>query len=234
MATDRNRNQAREDIVTASDQVRQNTAAASEQLRQNTAAAGEQFRQTAGTANEQFRQTTAAVQDQVQQGVAFAQDQAQRFAGQAQQAQGAVVDSTVRLSEQGGQIASTAFNNAWDSYLTMLGMFSWSQDQTEQVMRQMIEQGRVGRDEGLRLLRDLSEQTRRNQGELQRLIQEGVRTSLQSWQAPLSAMTAVAQGTQGQTQGAGQAVTPEQLAELHRKVDELNRKLDALNTKSGK
>ncbi len=223
MATDRNRNQAREDIVTASDQVRQNTAAA-----------GEQLRQTAGTANEQFRQNTAVVQEQVQQGLSFAQDQAQRFAGQAQQAQGAVVDSTARLSEQGGQIASTAFNNAWDSYLTMLGMFSWSQDQTEQVMRQMIEQGRVGRDEGLRLLRDLSEQTRRNQGELQRLIQEGVRTSLQTWQAPLSGMTSLTQGTQGQTQGAGQAVTPEQLAELNRKVDELNRKLDALNTKSGK
>ena len=219
MATDRNRNQAREDIVTASDQVRQNTAAA-----------GEQLRQTAGAANEQFRQNTAAVQDQVQQGVAFAQDQAQRFAGQAQQAQGAVVDSTTRLSEQGGQIASTAFNNAWDSYLSVLGMFSWSQDQTEQVMRQMIEQGRVGRDEGLRLLRDLSEQARRNQGELQRLIQEGVRTSLQTWQAPVSAMTSLAQGAQG----AGQAVTPEQLAELNRKVDELNRKLDALNTKSGK
>ena len=223
MATDRNRNQAREDIVTASDQVRQNTAAA-----------GEQLRQTAGAANEQFRQNTAVVQEQVQQGLSFAQDQAQRLAGQAQQAQGAVVDSTARLSEQGGQIASTAFNNAWDSYLTMLGMFSWSQDQTEQVMRQMIEQGRVGRDEGMRLLRDLSEQTRRNQGELQRLIQEGVRTSLQTWQAPLGAMTSLAQGTQGQTQGAGQAVTPEQLAELNRKVDELNRKLDALNTKSGK
>ena len=223
MATDRNRNQAREDIVTANDQVRQTTAAA-----------GEQLRQTAGVANEQFRQNTAVVQDQVQQGVAFAQDQAQRLAGQAQQAQGAVVDSTVRLSEQGGQIASTAFNNAWDSYLTMLGMFSWSQDQTEQVMRQMIEQGRVGRDEGMRLLRDLSEQARRNQGELQRLIQEGVRTSLQTWQAPLSAMTSLPQGTPGQTQGTGQAVTPEQLAELNRKVDELNRKLDQLGSKSGK
>ena len=223
MATDRNRNQAREDIVTASDQVRQNTAAA-----------GEQLRQTAGTANEQFRQNTAAVQDQVQQGVAFAQDQAQRFAGQAQQAQDALGQSTARLSEQGGQIASTAFSNAWDSYLSVLGMFSWSQDQTEQVMRQMIEQGRVGRDEGLRLLRDLSEQARRNQGELQRLIQEGVRTSLQTWQAPVSAMTSLAQGGQGQPQGAGQTVTPEQLAELNRKVDELNRKLDALNTKPGK
>ena len=219
MATDRNRDQVREDIVAAGDQTRRTTKAASEQLRQNTE-----------TASDQFRQNTAEVGEQFRQGVAFAQDQAQRLAGQAQQAQGAVAEGAQRLSEQGGQIAASTFNTAWDSYLATLGMVSWSQDQAEQVMRQLIEQGRIGRDEGLRLVRDLGEQARRNQAELQRLIQEGVRTSLQTWQAPLSAVSST-----GQTgQGAAQAVTPEQLAELNRKVDELNRKLDQLGSKSGK
>jgi len=54
-----------------------------------------------------------------------------------------------------------------------------------------MDQGRVGREEGARLLRDLVEQAKRNQAELQRLIQESVRASLQVYQNPEAMMQAM-------------------------------------------
>ncbi len=121
-------------------------------------------------------------------------------------------------------------------------MVSWTQDQAEKVTRQVMEQGRVSREEGLRLTRDLLEQVKRNQAELQRTIQEGVRASLQSYRvpegalksllpapeanpvAPNSAVTSPATGA-----GATPSISPAQFEDLNRKVDDLSRKLDALN-----
>ena len=139
-------------------------------------------------------------------------------------------------------MATTAFGTAWDSWLATLGMVSWTQDQAEKVTRQVLEQGRVSREEGLRLTRDLFEQVKRNQAELQRMIQEGVRASLQSYRvpegalkaplpspeanpaAPSSAVTSTATGA-----GATPSISPAQFEDLNRKVDDLSRKLDALN-----
>ena len=190
----------------------------------------------------QVRQNVAAAQDQVERVTAQARQTTRESFQAAQQTQQEVAQNTERLTQQGGQVASTAFSNTWDSYLAMLGMFSWTQDQAEQTMRQLMDQGRVSREEGLRLLRDLSEQAKRNQGELQRMIQESVRASLQTFRfpdaalQPMMAMMTPPQPAAGVTTPVpttpAPSITPAQFEELNRKVDELNRKLDTLNIKT--
>ncbi len=188
----------------------------------------------------QMRRNTDVAQDQVERISAQARQATRESFQVAQQTTQDLAQSTERLTEQGGQVASTAFSNTWDSYLALVGAVSWSQDQTEQAVRQLLDQGRVSREEGLRLLRDLTEQAKRNQAELQRLIQESVRASLQAWRVPGTALQPVmtimtpqqpATGTTPQPAPAP-SITPAQFEELNRKVDELNRKLDTLNTKT--
>ena len=192
------------------------------------------------TDRNQRNETTTNMQDQARQNMAATRD----TVGQVSQ-QAAI--TTERLSQQSGQMATTAVGTAWDSWLATLGMVSWTQDQAEKVTRQLMEQGRVSREEGLRLTRDLLEQVKRNQAELQRMIQEGVRVSLQSYQIPVAAMESrmtspqanrAATAAVGMTPATGTGATPSisvaQFEDLNRKVDDLNRKLDTLNITTSK
>jgi polyhydroxyalkanoate synthesis regulator phasin len=214
------------------------------------------------TQQEQFRQNVAAAQDQVEKISAQARQATRETAQAAQQTQQALAQNTERLSQQGGQVAATAFDTAWETWMAALGMVSWTQDQAEQVARQLMEQGRISREEGTRLLRDLGQQAKRNQAELQSMIQESVRAGLQSFQFPESylkpLMTAMTPPQAAPAQGAPASeqiddlarkldaldakvsrrpvatATAEQLDELNRKVEALNRKVDALNPKPTK
>lgn len=212
------------------------------------------------TDQDRVRETLAAGQDQLEQITAQARQATREGFTVAQQTGQAVAQGAERLSEQGGRVATTALDTGWDSWLALLGTVSWSQDQVERSLRQMMDQGRMSREEGTRLLRDLVEQAKRNQGELQRLIQESVRAGLQGFQTPetavqpwltmmqpaanpmaamfnpalnpMAAMMAT-MASQGQGQAPPSAtggVSAAQFDELNRKVDELTRKLDALTT----
>lgn len=93
----------------------------------------------------------------------------------------------------------------WNAWYTALGGALWAQDQAEKMVRIMLDQGRVSRDESRRVMDDLVQQVKQNQAEMQRLAQEAVRNSLVNLNVP----------------------TQDQIAELNRKIDELNRKIDA-------
>lgn len=113
------------------------------------------------------------------------------------------------MNERREDPASRTFDAMWNTWYTALGGALWAQDQAEKMVRLMLDQGRVTREESKKVMDDLVEQVRKNQGEMQRLAQEAVRTSLANLNIP----------------------TQDQLAELNRKIAELNRKIDSLSAK---
>jgi hypothetical protein len=90
-----------------------------------------------------------------------------------------------------------------------------NQEQSEQWLRQALEQNQVARESAARVLRDLGEQAQRTQREFQTALAESARTAVAAMQSP------------GQTQSP-QAASAEQLDELHRKLDDLAAKVEAL------
>jgi hypothetical protein len=225
--------QWRANIAAAQDQFVQNVATAQEQTQQVTVAMQDQLRQNVATAQGQAQQAVAAAQEQFRQNLATVQGEWQRIGGQTRQAwtepftaiqqtQEALFAGSERLSEQGVETATAAFEATWESWLALFGMVGWSQDQAEQGLRRLLEQGRTSRDEGTRLLRELGEQNRRNGQEFQRMLLEGVRAGQQALRFPetFGAMIPAAP--------ASPAITPDQVEALSRKLDALEQKLDAL------
>lgn len=130
---------------------------------------GEQLRKTAAQATEQARETFGTAQEQFKHNLS-----------QAQQAQRDLAGAIVRLSEQNSRLAGAAFSTFWDASIAALKLATWGQEQFERGVRQIIEQGRVSREEGVEVLREATEQARRHQTELYRLAQESLRTSLEA------------------------------------------------------
>lgn len=108
------------------------------------------------------------------------------------------------MTERRDDPASRGVDALWNAWYTALGGAIWAQDQAEKMVRLMIDQGRVTREEGKKMMDDLVSQVRHNQGEMQRLAQEAVRSTLANLNIP----------------------TQDQIAELNRKIDELSRKID--------
>ena len=72
------------------------------------------------TQQEQFRENVAAAQDQVEKISAQARQATRESAQAAQQTQQALAQNTERLSQQGGQVAATAFDTAWETWMAAL------------------------------------------------------------------------------------------------------------------
>ena len=111
------------------------------------------------------------------------------------------------MAERRDDAAARSFDALWNAWYTAMGGALWAQDQAEKMVRLMIDQGRVTRDESRKMLDDLAAQVRQNQAEMQRLAQEAVRSTLVNLNVP----------------------TQDQIADLNRKIDDLNRKIDALS-----
>lgn len=109
------------------------------------------------------------------------------------------------MTQRHDDSTSRGVDALWNAWYTALGGALWAQDQAEKMVRIMLDQGRVTRDESRRVMDDLVQQVKQNQAEMQRLAQEAVRNSLANLNVP----------------------TQDQIAELNRKIDELNRKIDA-------
>jgi polyhydroxyalkanoate synthesis regulator phasin len=71
---------------------------------------------------------------------------------------------------------------ALDSWVASLGSVCWAQDQTEQIVSSWMSQGKVAREHGREVARQLSDQAKRNQVELQKFIHNSVALSLESMQ----------------------------------------------------
>ena len=176
---------------------------------------------------DQWRQGLAIMQEQARQGTTLLQDQSQRLAEQwrgtnvapaeaAPQAQQAWLEGVERLTAQSAQVSNSAFAATWESWQTLFGVLNRNQEQSEQWLRQALEQNQAARDAAARLLRDLGEQAQRTQREFQAALAESARTALAAMQAP--------------AQPQAQAASAEALDELHRKIDDLAAKVEALAT----
>jgi hypothetical protein len=137
------------------------------QMTEDMAAAAEQVRKTAAAATEQARQTMSA-----------AQEQWQSTLSQSQQAQADLIETMAQLSEQNSKLVRAAFAGFWDASLSMLNMASWGQEQIDRSVRQLMDQGRISREEGLTLVREAGEQARKHQAELVRLAQDQLTATL--------------------------------------------------------
>jgi hypothetical protein len=136
-------------------------------MTEDMAAAADQVRKTAAAATEQARQTVAAAQEQWQSTLT-----------QTQQAQGDLVQTVAKLSEQNSQLVTAAFAGFWDASLSMLNMANWGQDQIDKSVRQWMDQGRISREEGLKLVREAGEKMRQQQADLYRQAQEQLTATL--------------------------------------------------------
>lgn len=83
-------------------------------------------------------------------------------------------------------------NQMMDAWVQNLGRFCWAQDQSEALVRNLMEHGQVAREEGLQLAGKMAEQAKANQAELQKFIHHSVALSLdglqKAHQAQLAAM----------------------------------------------
>lgn len=71
---------------------------------------------------------------------------------------------------------------AIDSWVENLGRLCWAQDQTEEIVRSWMDQGKLAREQGRELARQLSTQAKRNQVELQKFIHNSVALSMETMQ----------------------------------------------------
>lgn len=97
-----------------------------------------------------------------------------------------------------------------EAWMQALSNVCWAQDQGDKIVTSMLEQGRVSREEGLRLADRIAGHVRQNQEEMQKWIQGAVQMSMAAFKMPSTT----------------------QVDELTRKVDELTRKVEALSKKA--
>jgi polyhydroxyalkanoate synthesis regulator phasin len=75
----------------------------------------------------------------------------------------------------------TLFSNAdntaerfWEISLVTLGSLAWNQEQIDNFVRKYLDQKKLARDEGTRLMEEMYSQARQNQQQIQHMIQDSV------------------------------------------------------------
>jgi polyhydroxyalkanoate synthesis regulator phasin len=94
----------------------------------------------------------------------------------------------------------------WDMWLVTLGSMSWTQEQIENMGRKYLEQRQVAREEANKVIEELTNQAKKNQQQMQKMIQEAVANAFDNLEIP----------------------TFTYIDELSKKVDELSKKVDNL------
>jgi len=94
----------------------------------------------------------------------------------------------------------------WDMWLVTLGSMSWTQEQIENMGSKYLEQRKVAREEANKVMEELTNQAKKNQQQMQKMIQEAVANAFDNLEIP----------------------TFTYIDELSKKVDELSKKVDNL------
>ncbi len=85
-------------------------------------------------------------------------------------------------------------NTVLDAWVKSVGSLCWAQDQSDSLVRGLMDQGQLAREEGRQLASRMAEQAKANQTELQKFIHNTVALSLESvqkaHQAQIEAMQA--------------------------------------------
>ena len=98
---------------------------------------------------------------------------------------------------------------ATEAWMQMLSNVCWTQEQGEKMIQTMLEQGRVTREESLRMADAMANQVKSNQVELQKWVQSSIQMSMAAFKLPQSNEV---------------EALHKQIAELTKKVEQLSKK----------
>jgi polyhydroxyalkanoate synthesis regulator phasin len=116
------------------------------------------------------------------------------------------------FAESTGRFNTSAVEAGIEAWSSAAGLFFWWQEQAERAARMWLDQCRITREQAQSLLADMVEQIRRNQAEMQRMVQGAVEGNLSN-----------AQQLQQST-----------LDEMQRRMDEMTEQMEALRRNQAK
>jgi polyhydroxyalkanoate synthesis regulator phasin len=116
------------------------------------------------------------------------------------------------FAESAGRFNTSAVEAGIEAWSSAAGLFFWWQDQAEHATRMWLNQWRISREQAQSLQADMVEQIRRNQAEMQRMMQDAVAGNLSN-----------AQQLQQST-----------LDEMQRRMDEMTEQMEALRRNQAK
>ncbi len=91
--------------------------------------------------------------------------------------------TTNDATKQATQAWEMAGELYWDAWNQGLGFYGWAGEQGEKLFSTWVEQGKLTRDEGLRLQREWTEQARANQREFQAMVSQTVKDSTEAFRS---------------------------------------------------
>ena len=98
---------------------------------------------------------------------------------------------------------------ATEAWMQVLSNLCWTQEQGDKVIQTLVEQGRVTREESLRIADAVANQVKSNQVELQKWVQSSIQMSMAAFKMPQSNEV---------------EALNKQIAELTKKVEQLSKK----------
>jgi polyhydroxyalkanoate synthesis regulator phasin len=81
-------------------------------------------------------------------------------------------------------IAEGSVEKLWDMWLMSLGSFSWSQEQMENAARKYLDERKIAREDATKLIEELTSQTKNNQQQFQKMIQDAVINAFENINIP--------------------------------------------------
>ncbi|MDI9447930.1 MAG: phasin family protein [Bacillota bacterium] len=103
-------------------------------------------------------------------------------------------------------VAENMTDKYWDMWLVGLGSVSWSQEQLDTMIKKYNEQIKIAREENIKVIEELVQQVKKNQMQMQNMIQDAVKAAMENIEVP----------------------NFNTLDDLQKKVDELSKKVEQL------
>lgn len=103
-------------------------------------------------------------------------------------------------------VAENMTDKYWDMWLVGLGSVSWSQEQLDTMIKKYNEQIKIVREENIKVIEELVQQVKKNQMQMQNMIQDAVKAAMENIEVP----------------------NFNTLDDLQKKVDELSKKVEQL------
>ncbi|MDD3853243.1 MAG: phasin family protein [Syntrophomonadaceae bacterium] len=113
---------------------------------------------------------------------------------------------TKDVVENAFTVAENMTDKYWDMWMVGLGSVSWSQEQLDSMLKKYNEQIKTAREENIKLVEEMIQQVKKNQAQMQNMLQEAVKAAMENIEVP----------------------TFNTLDELQKKVDEISKKVEQL------
>ncbi|HZK42922.1 MAG TPA: hypothetical protein VFC73_01390 [Syntrophomonadaceae bacterium] len=92
--------------------------------------------------------------------------------------------STEEKLNQTFTMADNMLEKFWDMWLVSVGSMSWSQEQLEGMVDKYLEQSKTAREESAKVIEELTNQVKKNQMQMQTMMQEAVKIAFENVEIP--------------------------------------------------